>query len=73
MDKNSGKFSEPRGWALKWSFAGEAAPPAADPAPGNGTGARRKFANPRGWALNWDGTALAQAGEPRSKQTKAKA
>jgi hypothetical protein len=24
MDKNRGKFAEPRGWALKWSFVEEA-------------------------------------------------
>jgi hypothetical protein len=73
MDKNSGKFSEPRGWALKWSFAGEAPPPTADPATGNGNGTWKEFANPRGWALKWDGTALARAGEPRGEHTEAEA
>jgi len=84
MDKNRGKFAEPRGWALKWSFAEEApsewpferegAPvPTVGQTTGNGNGARKEFANPRGWALKWDGAALARAGEPRGGRTKAKA
>ena len=73
MDKNRGKFSEPRGWALKWSFVDEVPAPAAEQTMGNGNGARKEFANPRGWALKWDGAALARAGEPRGGRTEAKA
>jgi hypothetical protein len=73
MDKNRGKFSEPRGWALKWSFAEEAPASTLEQITRNGNGARREFANPQGWALKWDGAALARASAPRGGRTKAKA
>ncbi|OQY16443.1 MAG: hypothetical protein DRI77_05225 [Chloroflexi bacterium] len=64
--RNSGqreKFAEPRGWALKWVFAQEAAPPAAEQAQENYGRSREKFAEPRGWAMMWDGFTMSKAEE----------
>ena len=57
------KFQEPRGWAMKWVFAQEAAPSTAEGVQEdyNGSGPREKFAEPRSWAMKWDGFALSEA------------
>ncbi len=64
MDRNRDKFSEPRGWALKWVFAEETTVVAVKSSAGNG--GREKFLEPHGWALKWDGSALAEAEERRN-------
>jgi len=55
--KNSGKFAEPRGWALKWVFT-EAFPPLTEQSLKQRPGTREKFLEPRSWAAKWDGGAL---------------
>jgi len=58
---STGKFPEPRGWAVGWVFdQAEAHPPAESELP-DGPEAGEKFAEPRGWALKWDGFALSEA------------
>jgi hypothetical protein len=57
------KFQEPRGWAMKWVFAQDAAPSTVKGVQEdcNGSGPREKFAEPRSWAMKWDGVALSEA------------
>jgi hypothetical protein len=63
------KFPEPRGWAMEWVFAQEAAPSVAQQEPGHGNGTWEKFAEPRGWAMKWDGVALVEAEKRRNGRT----
>ena len=60
------KFSEPRGWALKWVFTPEAAPPILEQGPESNDGTGEKFAEPRGWAMKWDGLALSTTGKQQN-------
>ena len=63
------KFPEPRGWALGWVFAQEAAPSTGEQVQEEcDNGSCGKFAEPRGWAMRWDGFALSEAGRRRNGQ-----
>jgi len=55
------KFSESRGWALKWVFPDETTRTAVEQKTPSYVG--EKFTEPRGWALKWNGLALPVAGE----------
>ena len=60
------KFSEPRGWAMKWVFTQGAAPPTLEQGPESNDGTGEKFAEPRGWAMKWDGLALSTTGKQQN-------
>jgi hypothetical protein len=57
----TGKFPEPRGWAMGWVFGQSAAHSPTESELPDGHEAGEKFAEPRGWALKWDGFALSEA------------
>ncbi len=60
------KFSESRGWALKWVFPDETTRTAVEQRTPSHVG--EKFTEPRGWALKWNGVALPVADAPATHQ-----